>query len=52
MKYCPMFNAMRNIEKLDKDSIRKNIEFRIKDFGMCTPNRIIKMPDAITVGIF
>ena len=51
MKYCPMFNAMHNIEELDEKSIKDNIEFRIKDFGMCTPNRVIKMKDAITVGI-
>ena len=51
MKYCPMFHAMHGVEELNEDFIRKNIDFRIKDFGMCTPNRVIEMDDAITVGI-
>ena len=51
MKYCPMFHAMHKVDELNKDFIRKNINFRIKDFGMCTPQRIIEMDDAVTVGI-
>ena len=51
VKYCPMFHAMHGIEELDEQFIRKNINFRIKDFGMCTPERIVEMDDAITVGI-
>jgi len=51
MKYCPMFHAMHGVEELNEEFIRKNINFRIEDFGMCTPNRIIEMDDAVTVGI-
>lgn len=51
VKYCPMFHAMHGVEELNEEFIRKNINFRIKDFGMCTPQRIIEMDDAITVGI-
>lgn len=51
MKYCPMFHAMHGVEELDEEFIRKNINFRIKDFGMCTPDRIIEMDDLVTVGI-
>ena len=51
MKYCPMFHAMHGVEELNEEFIRKNITFRIEDFGMCTPNRVIEMDDAITVGI-
>ena len=51
MKYCPMFHAMHGVEELNEEFIRKNINFRIEDFGMCTPNRVIEMDDAITVGI-
>ena len=51
VKYCPMFHAMHGVEELDEEFIRKNINFRINDFGMCTPQRIIEMDDAITVGI-
>lgn len=51
MKYCPMFHAMHGVEELNEHFIRKNINFRIEDFGMCTPNRVIEMDDAITVGV-
>lgn len=51
MKYCPMFHAMHGVEQLDEEFIRKNINFRISDFGMCTPERIIEMDDLVTVGI-
>ena len=51
MKYCPLFHAMHNVEELNEEFIRKNITFRIEDFGMCTPQRIIEMDDAITVGV-
>lgn len=51
MKYCPMFHAMHGVEELNEEFIRKNIQFRIDDFGMCTPQRIIEMDDAVTVGI-
>ncbi len=51
MKYCPMFHAMHKVDELNEEFIRKNIKFRIDDFGMCAPDRIIEMDDAITVGI-
>ena len=51
MKYCPMFHAMHGVDELNEEFIRKNIQFRIDDFGMCTPDRIIEMDDAITVGV-
>lgn len=51
INYCPLFHKHRKIEKLDKDAIKKNIEFRIDDFGMCMPNRKIKMKDFLSFGI-
>ncbi|WP_458402626.1 methanogenesis marker 8 protein [Methanobrevibacter sp.] len=51
MKYCPMFHAMHKVDELNEEFIRKNINFRIRDFGMCTPERIVEMDDLITVGI-
>lgn len=51
MKYCPMFHAMHKVKELDEEFIRKNIQFRIDDFGMCTPQRIVEMDDAVTVGV-
>lgn len=51
MNYCPMFHAMHNVEELNEEFIRKNIQFRIDDFGMCTPQRIVEMDDVVTVGV-
>ncbi|MBP3791167.1 MAG: DUF2099 family protein [Methanobrevibacter sp.] len=51
MKYCPMFHAMHGVEELNEEFIRKNINFRINDFGMCTPERVVEMDDLVTVGI-
>ncbi|MBQ7928788.1 MAG: DUF2099 family protein [Methanobrevibacter sp.] len=51
MKYCPMFHAMHGVEELNEEFIRKNINFRIEDFGMCTHERVVEMDDAVTVGI-
>ena len=51
MKYCPMFHAMHGVEELNEEFIRKNINFRIEDFGMCTHVRVVEMDDAVTVGI-
>ena len=43
IKYCPIFAKARGIEKITPEIIKKNIEFRIEDFGMCTSNRSIEM---------
>ncbi|KZX14504.1 hypothetical protein MBCUT_20760 [Methanobrevibacter cuticularis] len=49
--YCPLFHKHRGIEKIDKDTIKENMEFRIRDFGMCTPNREIEMKDLLSFGV-
>lgn len=51
IEYCPLFHKHRGIEKLNKESIKKNMEFRIDDFGMCTSKREIKMKDFLSFGI-
>lgn len=51
MTYCPMFHAIHGVDGLNEEFIRKNINFRIEDFGMCTPDRVVEMDDAVTVGI-
>jgi putative methanogenesis marker protein 8 len=40
---CPIFLKARGIEKITKEVVRQNIEFRIQDFGMCTGDRAIEM---------
>jgi putative methanogenesis marker protein 8 len=49
--YCPIFAKYHNIQHITKEDIRKNIEYRIKDFGMCTDKRKLRMKDMLSVGI-
>lgn len=51
INYCPIFNKYHNIKNITEDEIRKNIQYRIDDFGMCTPQRKVRMPDMLSVGI-
>lgn len=51
IEYCPLFHKHRNMEIINKEAIKENMEFRIEDFGMCTPDRQIKMKDFLTFGI-
>ncbi len=50
-RFCPLFLKTRGITELNEESIRKNIEFRIQDFGMCTPARKMRMRDFLSYGI-
>lgn len=49
--FCPLFLKTRGITELNEESIRKNIEFRIQDFGMCMPNRKMRMRDFLSYGV-
>lgn len=51
VEYCPLFHHHRGIEKLTKEVIGENIQFRIDDFGMCTPERQLRMKDFLSFGI-
>jgi putative methanogenesis marker protein 8 len=51
LSYCPLFNKNRGIEELTPEIVQQNIEFRIKDFGMCTSNRQMRMTDFLHFGI-
>lgn len=51
VEYCPLFDHHRGIKKLTPEVIAENIEFRIDDFGMCTPNRQLRMKDYLNFGI-
>jgi len=51
IEYCPLFHKHRGIEKIDKKVIKENIEFRIEDFGMCTPSRVVSMKDFLSFGV-
>ncbi len=51
VKRCPLFEKHRGIKELNKDSVRENIEYRIKTFGMCCDNRETTMRDFLSFGI-
>ena len=51
VEYCPLFDHHRGIKKLTTDVIAENIQFRIDDFGMCTPERQLRMKDFLSFGI-
>ena len=51
IEYCPLFHKHRGIEKLTKDKIEENIQFRIDDFGMCKANRQLRLKDFLSFGI-
>jgi len=43
IKRCPIFAKARGIEEINQEIVKQNIEFRIRDFGMCTGARAIEM---------
>lgn len=51
VEYCPLFAKVRNIQVITPQAVRENIEFRIRDFGMCTPNRKMRMRDYLSFGV-
>ena len=51
IKYCPLFHKYRGIEEITPETIQKNMQFRIDDFGMCTANRKLLMKDFLSFGI-
>ena len=51
INYCPLFDKHRGIKEFTHDAIKENIEFRILDFGMCTPERKLRMKDFLSFGV-
>jgi putative methanogenesis marker protein 8 len=51
INYCPLFDKYRGIHRLNSSSIKKNMQFRIDDFGMCRKDRVLKMHDFLSFGI-
>ena len=39
VEWCPLFDKLRGIRKITPEEVRKNIEFRISDFGLFTDKR-------------
>ncbi len=51
INYCPLFDKHRGIKEITQGAVKENIEFRIKDFGMCTPERKLRMKDFLSFGV-
>ncbi|MFA5311806.1 MAG: methanogenesis marker 8 protein [Methanomassiliicoccales archaeon] len=51
IKYCPLFAKKQGIEEITPEIVRENVEFRIRDFGMCTPERQLRMKDFLSFGV-
>ncbi|MBR6204132.1 MAG: DUF2099 family protein [Candidatus Methanomethylophilaceae archaeon] len=51
LDYCPLYKKFRGKESITPEMIRENIEFRIKDFGFCTEDRVVRADDYITFGV-
>lgn len=41
--WCPIFEKARGIKAITKEEVRKNMEFRIRDFGLFTDKRKLEM---------
>ncbi len=50
VRYCPLWAKIRGIEELNEQTIKDNVEFRIRDFGMCTPNRRVELGVFVNFG--
>lgn len=50
VKWCPIFAKVRGINKITPEEVKKNMEFRIKDFGMFTDKRRLELEDFVGFG--
>lgn len=50
VKYCPIFAKLRGLETITSDDVKKNMEFRISDFGMFTDKRRLELEDFVGFG--
>ncbi len=48
--YCRLWEKIRGIHELNEAAIKENIEFRIRDFGLCTADRIVEMDAFVGFG--
>jgi len=49
--YCPLFMKHRGIKEITPEVVLENVEFRMRDFGMCASNRNMRMKDFLTYGV-
>lgn len=51
VRYCPLFAQKRGMEELNAETVRENIEYRIRSFGMCTEDRVTRMDNFLSFGV-
>ncbi len=49
--YCPIFHAALGIERITKDAVKEDIEFRIREVGMFTHERKFEIEKFVDFGI-
>lgn len=50
VEWCPLFAKIRGIQRITPEEVRKNMEFRISDFGMFTDKRRLELEDFVGFG--
>jgi len=48
--WCPIFAKVRGIQKITPEEVKKNMEFRIRDFGIFTDKRRLELEDFLGFG--
>jgi putative methanogenesis marker protein 8 len=43
LQWCPLFEKARGVKQITSEEVRKNMEFRIRDFGLFTAQRKLEM---------
>lgn len=50
VEWCPIFAKVRGIQRITPEEVKKNMEFRIDDFGMFTDRRRLELEDFVGFG--
>lgn len=50
VQWCPIFAKVRGIQRITPEEVKKNMEFRISDFGMFTDRRQLELEDFVGFG--
>ncbi|MCS3924285.1 methanogenesis marker 8 protein [Methanosalsum natronophilum] len=48
--WCPIFDKVRGIKQFNPEEVKKNVELRINDFGLFTPDRQLEQPVFVGFG--
>lgn len=51
LEFCPLYKKFADMDEITPEKIRENIEFRIRDFGFCTEDRVVRAKDYVTFGV-